>query len=183
MEFNVSQRFKRLDNSITSTIYEGILKLGYDTGHNMSIYYDLDLLNHLLDTSFQTNQECITYLMDYISEKNSESETCLIFPENGRFKFTVTNLGIEQILSQYKHKPFLKELVDLVRTHIFSVDDIYALFQKYSTEFVGEKVDHSEFQYVFYFNDIQFDEYKYCFNFDEIGGYYHRLLDYDFDKL
>lgn len=182
-EGTMIKEFERFDNSVLSTVYEGILKLGQDVGHSMSIYYDLDLLNHLLNTDFSTNDECFAYLKNYLDVRNKEFTMVSIKLEKHRFKVTVTPEGITYIISYFKDKPFLRELIDLVKTHQFTFDDIYALFKKHSDSFVCEEVENAEFQYVLYFDDESVDEYKYCFNFDEMGGYYHRLLAYDFDKL
>ena len=43
--------FFNLEENINSTIYEGLLKLGYQNNESFSIYYDLDLLNYLLQTA------------------------------------------------------------------------------------------------------------------------------------
>jgi len=179
----MTRDFERFDNSVTSTIYEGILKLGQDSGHSISIYYDLDLLNHLLGKSFEEKTDCFQYLEKYLQLKNCDKHILSIRLEKGRFKVTVTPDGIDHIVSYYQDKPFLRELIDLVKTHNFTFEDIYSLFEKQSEPFVCEHVDNAEFQYVLFFKNELFDEYRYCFNFDEMGGYYHRLLGYDFDKL
>lgn len=177
----MSKKYTRLLQSIHSTIYEGIVKLGYEKNTSISIYYDLGLLNYLLDTSFNDVNSCMDYLKPFLSEQNNKGNLLLITLVKERFQFTVTAVGIEEILSDYQTKPFLKELVELARTHHFSLEDVKQLFHKYDKQYHFENVDNEEFQYIFSFQNSDFDEYIYCFNLEDC--YYHRLLPYDYERL
>lgn len=175
--------FKELEINIETTIYEGILKLGYHPKESLNIYYDLDLLNYLLQKNFATSSLCLDYLQKFIAYVNPRLYEISILQEKGRFKFTVPKEGIAYIYNQYQNNKFLNELINTVKTHNFTLEDILAIFSHYTDEFVCEKMDNSEFQYVIYFKDSHIDKFKYCFSFDEMGGYYHRLLDYSFNKI
>lgn len=177
----MNQKFYRLHNSITSTIYEGIVKIGYEKNTSISIYYDLDLLNYLLDTNFQSPEACLDYLHAYTADLNQTEAFISVHLVKNRFQFTVLSYGIERILSEYEQKPFLKELVALVRNHNFTLDDVKNLFQKYSSNYICQEIQEEEFQYVFSFEDKALDEYVYCFNLNDC--YYHRLLPYDYARL
>lgn len=175
--------FKELENNIETTIYEGILKLGYNSEESLCIYYDLDLLNYLLQKNFTTNRLCLEYLQEFITYVNPRLYNISILPEKGRFKFTVPKEGIAYIYNQYRNNKFLNELISTVKSHNFTLEDILTIFSHYTDEIVCEKMENSEFQYVIYFKDHNIDRFKYCFSFDEMGGYYHRLLDYSFHKI
>lgn len=177
----MKEKFFRLNNSITSTIYEGIVKIGYEKDTSINIYYDLDLLNYLLNTDFLQENECLSYLQEYLGVLNTEHPFMQIQLVKKRFQFTVTKYGVEKILSEYQDKPFLKDLIEMAKDHNFALEDIKALFQKYSSEYLMEETDNMEFQYVFSFPDKKFDEYMYCFNLNDC--YYHRLLPYDYEHL
>ncbi|WMJ87320.1 DUF3877 family protein [Anaerocolumna sp. MB42-C2] len=174
--------FFNLEENINSTIYEGLLKLGYQNNESFSIYYDLDLLNHLLQTAFESNELCLGYLQEFKAYAKKHLFDIEISLERNRFKFTVSKDGIEYI---YKHEnnPFLQELIQTVNTHSFHLEDILAIFKRYSGDYVCEEIDNDEFQYVLYFKNNRFDRFKYCFTFDEMGGYYHRLLDFSYNKI
>lgn len=173
--------FDRIFNSITSTVYEGIVKLGYEKGTSISIYYDLGLVNYLLGTDYKTNEECLCTLKTFMYEINASDELLIIQLIKQRFQFTMTSKGIEMILSDYEKKPFLKELVELVQTHHFSLQEVKSLFHKYDPNYSCQETKNEEFQYVFSFQDSSFDEYYYCFNMEDC--YYHRLLPYDYEQL
>ena len=104
----MNKKFCRLLNSIDSTIYEGIVKIGYEENTSINIYYDLGLLNYLLDLNCQTTAECLAALEELLTELNHPEELLIIKPAKQRFQFTVTSKGIERILSQYENKPFLE---------------------------------------------------------------------------
>lgn len=177
----IEQKYSRLYQSITSTIYEGIVKIGYEKNTSISIYYDLGLVNYLLGTEFQTQEDCLNLLLKFAKEVNMTDERLIVTLVKKRFQFTVTSYGVEHILSEYKTKPFLKDLVEMARTHHFSLDDVKKVFAAYDKDFICEKSDQEEFQYVLSFSDKSIDEYIYCFNLNDC--YYHRLLPYDFERL
>lgn len=175
--------FINLEENIQTTIYEGLLKLGFENNDCFSIYYDLDLLENLLGVSFDTEEECFRYLLDFklfAKDRLSDIEISL---ERKRFKFTVAEDGISYIFKNNASNLFLKELIETVKTHSFNLEDILQVFERYSNDYVCKEIVNSEFQYVIYFTDSTFDKFKYCFTFDQMGGYYHRLLDFSYNKI
>lgn len=172
-----------LKENIETTIYEGILKLGYNENESFSIYYDLDLLNHLLHTNFDS----VNAMKDYLVEFTTYIDPFLpgfsssLLPNN-RFKFTVLKDGIHTIHKNNKNNHFLRNIINLVNTKSFNIDDVIEVFKKTGNDFTLEHSDHPEFKYVLYFKDKTADRFKYCFNFDELGSYYHRLLDFSYEQ-
>jgi hypothetical protein len=172
-----------LKDNIETTIYEGILKLGYSENESFSIYYDLDLLNHLLHTDLKNVYEMKDYLMNlsvYIENQIPGLSYSLL--ANKRFKFTVLKEGILQINVNNKNNTFLRDIIDLVNTQKFTIEDVMEVFKKSGNDFSLETSEHPEFKYVLYFKDQAVDKFKYCFNFDELGSYYHRLLDFSYEQ-
>lgn len=178
----MAQPYKQLEQNVTSTIYEGLLKIGYNNDEHFSIYYDLDLLNHLLNTSFKNNDTCYTYLLD-MQHHLTILPSITISIEKNRFKFSVSKEGVEKIYSHYKKDSYLKELIELVKVHVFTLKDVIEIFDHSGHEYIHENSTNEEFQHVFYLKDNTIDPYRYCFTFDQMGGYYHRLLEYDYSRL
>ena len=174
--------YTRLERNIESTVYEGIVKLGFMEEESFGIYYDLGLLNYLLGTSFSSNEECYNELQNFARDI-LRNYPITITLEKGRFKFEISKEGVAYINHNASDKEFLKELIETVRNHQFTLADIQEIFKHQKKEYVCEHIENEEFQYVLYFTDHSFDPYKYCFTFDAMGGYYHRLLDYDYEKL
>lgn len=174
----------RLTNHVISTVYEGLLKLGTTGNESYSIYYDLDLLNYLLGTDYTEKDRCFHDLTDAYSVRIRDTHTAIqISMEKGRFRFTVPASSIPMILSQEEQNSFLRDLIELVKSHHFTIEDVKEVFARTSDDYTCVETNHPEFQYVLYFNHEEINQYKYCFTFDGCGGYYHRLLDYDYQNL
>lgn len=172
-----------LKENVETTIYEGLLKLGYHENESFSIYYDLDLLNHLLKTDIKDVHTMKEYLKDfanYMNEYIPGFSYALL--KNNRFRFTVLKEGIIAIQENNKENTFLKNLITLVNTHKFTIDDIENVFKSTGKEYVLETTDNPEFNYIIYFKDKSFDKFIYCFSFDELGAFYHRLLEFSFKQ-
>ena len=175
-------QIQTLLNSLESTIYEGILKLDGCADSSMSIYYDLDLINYLLSTSFSSNEECFHQIASSFKKLGKENQI-LVTLQNNRFQFTVTKDGISHICKSYENKPFLKELIALTKNRNFTLEQVETLFSTYSSNYIHKTFNHPEFQHIFSFLDTSLDPYIYCFSFDEMGSYFHRLLPYHFEEL
>lgn len=178
----------KLTNHIITTVYEGLLKLGSVADESYSIYYDLDLLNYLLGSTFEDSQLCFRYLQQVyanscLSDAQGNEFTVSVSMQKGRFRFTVPASSMGYIRIHGEQNQFLNDIIGLVKGHHFSLQDVKDTFARYSKDYVCEATDHPEFQYVLYFTDEQINHYKYCFTFDGCGGYYHRLLDYDYQKI
>ncbi|BCJ95886.1 hypothetical protein acsn021_34550 [Anaerocolumna cellulosilytica] len=172
--------FNNLEENIESAIYEGLLKLGYADNESFSIYYDLDLLNHLLETEFISKQKCLAYLDEFKTFADPRFFNLIITLEGGRFKFTVPAEGITYISDKNKDNHFLQNLIKKVNTHQFTLEDILDIFDKYTPGYICEEADHPEYKYIIYFKDRSLDKFKYCFNFDVLGNYYHRLIEFSY---
>ena len=177
-----SANIQKLMDHLTNTVYEGMLKLGGMTDETFSIYYDLDLLNYLLETDFTSNQSCEAFLNS--AEDSLQIGGCQIIVslEKGRFRFQAPRASLTMIYAKGEQHGFLRDIIGLASTHHYTLDDVKEVFEKYSKDYMCEEIDHPEFQYVLYFKDEAINHYKYCFTFDAFGGYYHRLLDYDYQK-
>lgn len=172
--------FEHLKKNIYDYIYEGMVKLGYDKNKSVSIFYEKGLIAWLLNTDINSIDLLIPEFIDY-----SKEYLGIISFEKGkdRYKITVPYEGVLKIAEAYKDHTFLKKLVSALQNKDCTLDDIENVFKEISPEYIKEEVDNSEFQYVFHFKDKTIDEFRYCFSFDCLGKYYHRLLDYDYENV
>ena len=180
--------FEKLTDHIVSTIYEGLLKLGSTGNESYSIYYDLDLLNYLLGTDYSSREECLHSLQAQYADASEGSALnnplgIRVTLEKGRFKFTAPASSMDTIWSLGEKNSFLRDIIELVKTHHFSIEDVKQVFAKQTANYICEEIDNPEFQYVLYFKNEDINHYKYCFSFDGCGGFYHRLLDYDYQNI
>ena len=83
---------------------------------------------------------------------------------------------------------FIEEFVNTVRKHGISIDDVIAVFKKYSDNVVIEEKHNGEFDYLIYFADGVPDDYYYCITLEEeIDGHihitYHRFIKEDYEEF
>ena len=176
--------FEHLKKNIYDYIYEGMIKLGYDKNKSVSIFYQKGLLCWLLkiDEGFFDNNfnkivnDFKNYIYNYLGDVKFENI-------DDRYKITISFEGIINIANEYKNHTFLKRLIDVIKNKNCTINDIEKVFSSVSDNYIKKEFDNFEFQYVFYFKDKSIDEFKYCFSFDSIGKYYHRLIDYDYEKV
>ncbi|HIT90765.1 MAG TPA: DUF3877 family protein [Candidatus Merdenecus merdavium] len=175
--------YAHLEKNISDMIFEGLLKIGYFKEQRISIYYDKGLLSYLLGVDYLEEEEyasCFKGFKEYVS---STLPDLVIKRQKERFEFSVSSEGVSYIYHNNSSRKFLKELIDVLNKKECTLEEIIHVFESVSKEIVVDHVEHPEFQYVIYFKDKDMDEFKYCISFDEMGHYYHRLIDYDFHKI
>lgn len=174
--------YKRLERNITDNIKEAQIKLGFD-GRPMSLNYTENSLKNLLSTDGDI-KSALENFSAYVSERLGG----ITFHEikNG-FCITISAEGTSYVngLDGFE---FIAELVDTVRRHGISFDDVTAVFRKYSGNVVIEEKHNGEFDYLIYFADGVPDEYFYCIAFEEeIDGHihvaYHRFIKEDYEEF
>lgn len=172
-----------LEKNISDMIYEGMVKIGYIENQSVSVYYDPGLLCYLLHTDRLTNEEMAECLEEFKQYVIPRLGSIAIKYAKGRYEFCVCKDGVKYIYENNQSRGFLPKLVEVLQNRENGLEQIIKVFREVSENIRVEEVEHSEFQYVISFEDKQIDEFRYCFTFDEMGRYYHRLLDYDFEKV
>lgn len=75
---------------------------------------------------------------------------------------------------------FIRSLVELLREHGCTMEDIFTLFKSVSKNVVCEEMNHGEFDWLVRFTDNQNDPYYYCFKDEGCHIIYHRFLPEDY---
>lgn len=179
----VEYNYNKLLRNIKTTVYEGILKLGITKGESFGIYYELDLLNHLLGTDYIDRKDMIPVLKEFKEYGKAHQLPLSISGEGSRFRFLIAPEGVLHIQEHTASTDFLKNLISLVNTHSFTLKEILEIFEASGYEYQCTEIDNPEFEHVISFADKDFDPYLYCFHFEAGHGHYHRLLEYSYQKL
>lgn len=170
-----------LEKNLCDSIFEMMLKL--DESHNSSIciYYTPDLAAYLIGVDDSKLDKKLDEFKSFVKKRigNIDIEKA----SDNRYGVRVYSGGIDSIMQSNPRRLFLRRLIEEIRKRDCSIETIKEIFAEESYDFICEEIDDSEFQYVIYFKDENIDEYKYCFTFDIMGSYYHRLIDYDFERL
>ena len=171
----------RLEKNITDNIKEAQLKLGFDN-RPMSLNYTLGSLKNLLGAA--PSKDVLSSFADFtvsrlgrLSFHDIKGGICITIPAEG----TAYVNG----LTGYD---FLEELIRKVGSHGISIDDVTAVFKRYSENAVIENSASEDFDILAYFPDKCPDEYLYCLTEEPcIGGgchvIYHRFIREDFEEL
>ncbi|MDE5583022.1 MAG: DUF3877 family protein [Ruminococcus sp.] len=177
--------YTRLEKNITDNIREAHAKLGFEK-RAVSLNYMLGSLNSLLDTDFNSC-DMKNALADF-SDSVSERLRKLSFREiKGGFCITVSAEGTEYIHNS-NGSGFIEELVETVRSHGRTYEDVIRIFRKYSDSVKVVEKHNDEFDYLVFFEDGVPDEYLYCISLEEeIDGSthitYHRFIREDYEAF
>lgn len=172
--------FERLEKNLIDNIKEAQLKLGYDN-RPMSLNYMTSSLEKLLGGTVTDD------LLSQFSE--------FVMPRLGTLTFhgikdgiciTISAEGTSYVntLSGYD---FLAELIKKVSGHS-SLEEVTAVFRRYSDNVVIEESSSEEFDLLAYFPDKSPDEYYYCLAAEPCisGGchaMYHRFIREDYEEI
>ena len=169
--------FARLERNIEQTVFEGMVKIGYLKGVDSRSYYDTGLLSFLLekDLDKEGTMSALMEFKEYVKERLPDFE---VEKAKDRFCFIVGPISMEYIYQHNQTDSFLKELVALMATRQASLLEVIQVFENTHQNYICQKVGNPEFSHIFTFEDRIYDEYHYCFYFDSMGSYYHRLLDF-----
>lgn len=173
--------YERLEKNLIDNIKEAQLKIGYD-GHCMSLNYMKKSLENLLGG--ECSEEILAEFGKFTEQRlgkmtfrNIKDGVCI----------TISAEGTEYVskLGGYK---FLEELIKKVSSHGISMNDVTAVFKRYSDNVTLEESRCEDFDILAYFPDKQPDEYYYCLTAEPcIGGgchvIYHRFIREDYEEI
>ena len=166
--------FERLEKNLIDNICEAQLKIGFEK-RPISFNYTNKSLCHLLNVNDITDNT----LSEFKSEKIGE---ITFRPIKSGFCITVSEKGAE-----YVHENctggFIADLIDTVRQHGKSLDDIFNIFKKYSENVCIEQKNNGEFDYLVYFSDGIPDSYYYCITDEGMHITYHRFIKEDYEDF
>lgn len=173
--------FCKLEKNIVDMIQEEQLKLGYRK-ETVRLYYPMQSLNRLLETSIDTAQMC-----EALSEFSRYAESRLGRVEAShrkeRFCLTVPAQGSEYVHSHMEDAAFLRDFISAISRHGATMDEVLQQFHRYSDSVQVENPENKSFDYLVFFKDGIPDDFRYCLT-DE-GGHiiYHRFTPEDYEDF
>ena len=73
--------------------------------------------------------------------------------------------------------------MEVLKESTCSIEQILEVFKKRSPNVICEKAVDEEFDYVIYYENDSFDSFRYCFSLGEMGAFYHRFSEYDYQTV
>lgn len=172
--------FQRLEKNLIDNIKEAQLKLGYDN-HPMSLNYMSASLKNLVGADITA--DVLSSFADFARARLGN----LTFREiKGGICITISAEGTAYV-NNLNGYDFLAELIKKVSSH-GTIEDVTAVFNKYSNNVAVEESNNEEFDLLVYFPDQTPDEYFYCLSAESCinGGChitYHRFIREDYEEL
>lgn len=177
----VNANFETLQQNIIDSIEEQQLKLGY-LKERVRLYYPLSSLNRFLQMDC-TVEEMQVVLKEFGKWSEKGLGGVDISNKGERFCIAVPPAGAERVHQHLRADGFLAELIDAVRTHGSTWEDVLAIFQKHSDSLHVEEMDNGEFHYLVYFEDGKPDDYRYCIAVEGHHVTYHRYTPADYEEF
>lgn len=178
---NSSADFSELEKNIVGVISEQQIKLGYRS-EVVRLYYPLESLNRLLKTedTFMMMLDHLEQFCEFVRQRLGSLE---ISSDGERFCLAVPPQGSDYIHDCAEKNGFLTELINTIRIHGCTLDNVVKVFRKYSSHVHAERVDNGEFDYLLYFEDGEPDDYRYCLTMEGEHLIYHRYTKSDYESL
>ncbi len=178
----MTPNWKHLQKNIMDTIHEGQVKIGYEPSA-IQIYYTLSSLEGLLGIWVPSAKEMDVLMKVFESKVDHELGAIKITRDGERFCCTVPVEGTRYIHETYEDNTFLKELISVLQNPTCSIENILSVFRKQSPDVLCQKMQDAEFDYVISYRDKSIDEFMYCFSIGEMGAYYHRFTEADYESV
>ena len=173
--------YRLLENNVIDTIHEWQVKLGY-TEEMIRIYYNRDSLEHLVKLQLPTVKEAKEFLITWRESVKNHLGEVHLSNKGERFCIGIPAEGTKYVHEQKKGSTFLRDLMEGLKDPSCTIEQILEVFKKQSPNVICEKVTGEEFDYVIYYDD-DVDSFRYCFSLGEMGAFYHRFLEYDYQTI
>lgn len=173
--------FDDLKQNIMDSVEEQQLKLGY-LNETVRLYYPLSSLNRFLQTEC-SEQKMLEVMQEFSRSTEEELGGVTITNRGVRFCIAIPPAGAEYVHEHIQRDGFLSDLIETVRVHGNTWEEVLAVFQKYSDRVHVEEMDNGEFHYLVYFEDGKPDSYRYCIAVEGHHVTYHRYTPADYEEF
>lgn len=170
--------YTRLKNNIVDVIKEEQVKLGYRS-ETIRLYYPLKSLNRFLGQNLDT-EAMLAALSSFCDEVKEELGVVEISNAGERFCIKIPPDGVDFVHENIDDSEFICEFIRLIEKHGCTMDEVIALFRRFSDKVHVEKAEHGEFDYLIYFEDGKPDNYRYCLTDEGCHIIYHRFTPEDY---
>lgn len=173
--------FIALQQNIIDSIEEQQLKLGY-LKETVRLYYPLASLNRFLQVEASV-EEMISLMQEFSEWSMKELGGIIVTNRGERFCIAVPPAGAERIHAHLEQEGFLADLIEAVRVHGNTWEDVLAIFHKHSDSVHVQEMNNGEFHYLVYFEDGKPDQYRYCIAVEGHHVTYHRYTKADYEEF
>jgi hypothetical protein len=173
--------FLKLEKNICDVIKEEQIKLGYRC-EVIRLYYPLLSLNRFLrtDLGIEGMQAALAEFCGTVEGRLGKLEVsnrgerfCLCFPPEAS----------EYVYKNTPQSGFLYDFIGAVSRHGVTMEEVIAVFRRYSDHVHVESMQDDDFDYLVYFEDGQPDSFRYCLTQEGHHVIYHRFTIEDYSDF
>ena len=176
-----NMNFEKLEKNIIDLIEEQQLKLGY-LKETVRLYYPLSSLNNFLVSDCDVDR--MKAVLDEFSEETKEKLGGIKITNSGeRFCMAIPPKGAEYVHNNLNENGFLAQLINVVRDHGSTFDQVLDVFKQNSNKVHVEQMSNGEFDYLVYFEDDKPDDFRYCISVETHHVTYHRYTPADYKEF
>ncbi len=170
-----------LFGNIVDVIEEGQLKLGYRP-ETIRLYYPLDSLNGFLGTQLDA-PGMMDALCAFASQHADRLGEVAVSRRGRRFCLAVPPQGAAYVHAKTNPEGFLARFIALIAQHGTRLDDVIALFERYSSCVIVKRFEAGEFDALIRFADGKPDAFYYCLTDEGCHLTYHRFTRADYEAF
>ena len=170
--------YLKLKQNMIDMIREQQIKLGYRS-EAVRLYYPRQSQNRFLDNTAGVDelQELLSGICEELSKTIGE---VTVSHQGERFCFLFSPKVSDYVHEHMEGAEFIQDFVAEVSRHGAKLEDVLAVFYRYSDHVHVERVAQGDFDYVVYFEDGIPDSYRYCITDEGCHIIYHRFTEEDY---
>ena len=172
---------RKLEQNLLDMLREQQIKLGYRS-EVVRLYYPKASLNRFLENTAEV-EELQKQLEAFCVSLREKIGRVSVSHQGERFCFCFSPEVSDYVHEHMEGTEFLREFIDTISKHGTKLEDILAVFSKYSKHVCVKQVPDGDFDYVVYFEDGIPDNYRYCITDEGCHMIYHRFTEEDYRDL
>lgn len=178
--------FAKLEKNLTDMLMEQQAKLGF-IPETVRLYYPLESVGRLLGTGPDLGRVSEA-LREFTQKLPERFGTVRVTRKGERFCFILPPEMSEAVHAMTGDPAaadfrFIQDFVSVISRHGCTIEDVRALFARYSDHVYARRAEDDDYDYLFYFEDGQPDSYRYCITCEGPHLIYHRYTPEDFAQL
>ncbi len=175
----MKMQYTALERMLINSIKEVQIKLGYEK-EAIHFYYPQRALTNILKIPQGSDGEikdAMEGFKEWVKERLGDIR---ITKSQERVCFEIPPEGVEYVHEHEKDNGFLKEFIETVEDPRTTLEDMLEVFRKYGDgKVICEKSQEDDFDYILFFENSSFDNYRYYIKFHDNHVTYHRFLSED----
>lgn len=178
--YKYEKEYTKLKEILLDLVAEEQAKLGYFKGA-VRLYYPLSSLNHIFDSHLDV-EGMLQALQEFSSYMQQTYGAVEISNKKERFCFNLSEKCSEYVHNHPQKSEFMCSLIQLVKHHDVTMEQVMELFSKEEKPYVVEQVNNGDFDVLIRFTTGE-DAHYYCFKEEGCHMIYHRFLPEDYRDL